>query len=75
MAKMAEQEDPNLTSSHRHTKITAISRATIDEKDQKTSRKDLSTTKDKRTTTLRWVGRTEIQYSQDPHPLGCTTHK
>ena len=38
---MAEQKDPELTSSHGHTKITAIYRATIDEKDWKTSRKDL----------------------------------
>ena len=34
-------EDPELTSSHGHTKITTIYRTTIDEKDQKTSRKDL----------------------------------
>ena len=34
MAKMAEYEDPELTSSHRHTKITTIYRATIEEKDQ-----------------------------------------
>ena len=33
MTKMAEWEDSKLTSSHGHTKITAISRATIDEKD------------------------------------------
>ena len=31
---MAEQEDLKLTSSHGHTKITIIYRATIDEKDQ-----------------------------------------
>ena len=30
---MVEQEDPELTSSHGHTKITTISIATIDEKD------------------------------------------
>ena len=38
---MAEQEDPELTFSHGHTKITTIYRAIIDEKDLKTSRKDL----------------------------------
>ena len=38
---MAKQEDPELTSSHQRTKITTIYRATIDEKDQKTSRKNL----------------------------------
>ena len=39
---MAEQEDPELTSSHRHTKITTtIYRANIDENNLKASRKDL----------------------------------
>ena len=37
---MMEQEEPELTSSHRHTKITTIYRATIDENDMKTTRKD-----------------------------------
>ena len=41
VAKMAEQEDPERTSSHSHTKITTIYAATIDEKDLKTSREDL----------------------------------
>ena len=31
---MVEQEDPNLTSSHRHTKMTNTYRATIDNTDQ-----------------------------------------
>ena len=31
---MAEEEDPELTSSHRNTRITATYRAAIDEKDQ-----------------------------------------
>ena len=31
---MAEEKDPELTSSHGHTKITTIYRKTIDEKDQ-----------------------------------------
>lgn len=39
MAKMAEQENPNLTFSHGHTKITVISRVTIDEKDQRLAEK------------------------------------
>ena len=42
VAKMVEQEDPELTSSHRHTKITTIYRASINENDLKTSRKDFS---------------------------------
>ena len=37
---MAEQEDPKLNSSHRHTKITTIYRVTIYENDLKTNRKD-----------------------------------
>ena len=36
MAKMVE-DDPELTSSHRYTKITAIYRTTIDENNMKTS--------------------------------------
>ena len=42
---MSELEDPELTSSYEHTKITTIYRATIDEKDQKPSKKISSTTK------------------------------
>ena len=38
---MAEQEEPELTSSLRRTKIPTIYRAAIDENDLKTSRKDL----------------------------------
>ena len=38
---MVEQEDPELTFSHGHIRITVIYRATIDEKDKKTSRKDI----------------------------------
>ena len=45
-AGMAEQEDHELTSSHRLTEITTINRAPIDEKDLKSSRKKASTTKD-----------------------------
>ena len=36
---MVEQEDLRHTSSHIHIKITIISKATVDEKDHKTSRK------------------------------------
>ena len=41
MVHMAEQEDPELTSFHGNTKMTMIYKETIDDKDQKTSRKDL----------------------------------
>lgn len=41
MTKTAEQEDPELLSSHRHMKITAIYRATTDAKGQKTNRDSL----------------------------------
>ena len=37
MAKMVEEDDPELTSSHRYTKSTAIYRTTIDENNMKTS--------------------------------------
>ena len=37
---MVEKEDPELTSSHGHTKITTIYRAVICENDLKSSRKD-----------------------------------
>ena len=36
---MAEWEDPEFTSYHGHTKITAIYRATIDEKDKNLAEK------------------------------------
>ena len=39
VAKMVEKEDSELISSHWHSKITTIYRATIDEKDLRTSRK------------------------------------
>ena len=38
---MVQYKDPELTFSHGHTKFTTIFRATIDEKDLKTSRKDI----------------------------------
>ena len=40
MTAVAEQEDPELTSSHGHTKIATIHRTTIDENELKTSRTD-----------------------------------
>ena len=43
-----EQEDPELTSSHRHTNITTTYRATISENDLKTSRNDFSQLKTQR---------------------------
>ena len=36
---MVEQEDPELTSSHGHTKITTIYEGTIDEKEQNLAEK------------------------------------
>ena len=39
VAKIIEYEDLEFTSSHRHTKITTIHRATIDENGLKASRK------------------------------------
>lgn len=38
---MEEQEDPELTSSHGHTKVTTIYRATVDVKDWKINRQEL----------------------------------
>ena len=45
---MVEQEDSELTSSHRHTKITAMYTASTDEHDLKTSRKDFPQLKTQR---------------------------
>lgn len=41
VAKMAKEEDPELTSSYRHTKITTVYRPIIDENSLKNSGKDL----------------------------------
>lgn len=41
VAKIAEQEDPKLTSCYRHTKITTTYRETVYENDLKTGRKSL----------------------------------
>ena len=40
MAKMVEEEDPELTSFHGHTQIVTLYRATVYENNLKTSRKD-----------------------------------
>lgn len=72
-AKVTQQEDPQLTFSHGHTKITTIYRATCDEKTQN-RRKDLLQIKYKEGTTRRRVGEVEMQYSQDPPP-GQATHR
>lgn len=40
MAKMLEQEDPEVSFFYGHTKIVTISRATVDKNDLKTSKKD-----------------------------------
>ena len=42
VSKVMEYEDPELTSSSRHTKITTIYRAASNENNLKTSRKDFS---------------------------------
>ena len=65
---MVEWEDPELTSSHKHTKIATIYRAAIHDlfSDLKTSRKK-SIAKDKEGTTMRQVGEVETYYSQDPY--------
>ena len=39
---MAEQEDPELISSHGHTTASTIYRAIMDEKDQKTGRRSFT---------------------------------
>lgn len=48
MDKVVASEDPKLNSSHGHTKMTVIYRATTNGKDLKTSRKDLLQPKIKR---------------------------
>jgi len=46
VAKRVEYKDPELTSSHRHTKTKIIYKAIIDMNNKKISRKKSSTTKD-----------------------------
>ena len=64
---MAEQEDPELTSSYGHTKNTTIYRAHIDENELKTSRKDFLQLNPYRKNTARLGEEVETQYSQDLH--------
>ena len=66
---MAVQEDPKLTSSHGHNKITTIYRATIDESDLKTRRKGLLQPKIERRNHNVTGSGVEMAYSQDPYPL------
>ena len=68
VAKMEDQEDPELTSSQGHTKITTIYRATIDEKNWKTSRKGFLQLKIKRKNHNETVGGEEKWYCQDLYP-------
>lgn len=57
---MTGQEDPELTSSNRYSKITTIYRSTIEEKDLKTSKKCLLTVNDiKKEPQLQWLGEME----------------
>ena len=66
-------EDPELTSSQRHTKIATIYRIIIDEKDQKTSRKNLLQLKITEGTTIRQVGGAKTWYIQNHNPGGQPT--
>ena len=53
---MAEYKDPELTSSHKHNRITTICRITIDEEDWNLPEKISSNERHKEETTMRWVG-------------------
>ena len=64
---MAEQEDPELISSHRYTKITTIYGVTIDGKDRNLAEKIFYNERYKQGTT-RQVRGVEMQYRQDPYP-------
>ena len=61
-------EDPELTPSHRHAKITMAYRATISENDLNTGRKYSPQTKIQGGATMSWVGGEKMQWSLDPHP-------
>ena len=63
-AKMMEQKDPELTSSHDHTKIPTIFRAIITGKDQTLSEKIFYNLRYKEGPTMRWVGGADSQYNQ-----------
>ena len=51
--KMSESENPELTSSHSHTKTMTIYKGSIDEKDQNLAEK---IHRDKKEATTRWAG-------------------
>ena len=53
---MAEWENPELTSTHRHIKTTSIYRVTVDLAEKTISKKSY-----KEGTTTRWVGGEELQ--------------
>ena len=64
------EEDPEITFSHRRTKLKIIYEAAIDKKDQNLPEKILYNESYKDKTTIRWVWGLESWYSsQDPYPL------
>ena len=67
MTKMAEQEDPELTSCPGHTKITTVQRASIYESDLERRRKELLQLKIERRNQSE-IGGVKTEYSQDPAP-------
>ena len=71
---MSELEDPELTSSYEHTKITTIYRATINEKDHDLGKKLFHNKRYKEGITMRQEGGAETLYNQDPRP-GWESHK
>ena len=67
VAKMAEQEDPELISSHMHTRIPSIYRVTIHEKmTWGLGEKILYRLRHKEGATMRLVREAETGYGQDP---------
>ena len=67
VAKMAEWEVPEFTSSHRNTKTATTYRVTIHENDLKTCRKDFPNKRYKEQTTTRKIGGAKMLYTQDPY--------
>ena len=63
----AAQEDPELSSSHRHSKLIAINRIIFLWKEHENWVSNTSTTKDKRHI-LRWIGRPRHGLIHDPVP-------
>ena len=68
MAKVAEQENPEFTSSHGNTKISTIYSKTTDEKNHKTRRKGLTQLKIQRRIHNKTSG-----HSEDYHPQVSNT--